>query len=538
MPVLGALHVSQPMQIVMQPAPDLTSSAPAELFAALVERASDSIFVKDLDGRYQAINPAGAAMLGCLPADVIGRTDADLLDPETLRKPRESDAAALSSDTLVTFETEGIYAGIPRTLSSSKGQVRDARGGVVGVFGISRDITRRKRIERRLALTQAVTAGLSRALTPAEVAEVIISEAVPALGASAGAVLELDRATGDLVLLRARGYPFHVEERLARVPPHPPCPLSEAARTGVPLFVDSARMWMDASAPPPAAQPESWAAIPLPGEGPCAGALALSFRDHTPFDESEKRFIETLGQQCGQALQRAHAYQAAMELVRAREQLLEMVSHDLRNPLQVITLSGKMLAAGFTEPAVAAETILRSAARMGRLIEDLLGAGKVQGGSVEVNQLPLDADELVEEAFRAFRPLATGTRVAVHYGLLAAGMRVSADRDRILQVFSNLVGNALRFTQEGSVTLSSRLHGEEVVFSVVDTGAGIPPTDLPRIFDRYYQADPSGAQHFGLGLSIAKGIVEAHGGRIWAESPPGEGASIHFTLPRALATEA
>jgi PAS domain S-box-containing protein len=518
------------MQVAMQPAPDLPSSAPAELFAALIESASDAIFVKDLDGRYQAINPAGAAMLGRVPAEVIGHTDAELMEPETLLRTLESDAAALSSDTLVSYETEGIYAGVPRTLFFSKGRVRDAGGRVVGVFGIARDITRRKRVEERLALTQAVTAGLSRALTPAQVAEVIIAEALPALGASAGAVLELDRATGDLVLLRARGYPFHIEERIARVPPHPPCPLTEVARTGLPLFVDSARIWMDASAPPPAAEPESWAAIALPGEGPCAGALAISFREHPPFDESERLFIETVGNQCGQALQRAHAYQAAMELARAREQLLEMVSHDLRNPLQVIALSGRMLAAGFTEPAVAAETILRSAGRMNRLIDDLVGMA--QGGSVELTQAPLNADELVEDAARAFRPLAMGTPVEVRCGDVATSVRVSADRDRILQVFSNLIGNALRFTEEGSVTLSSRLYGDEVVFSVVDTGAGIPPVDLPRIFDRYYQADPGVAQHFGLGLSIAKGIVEAHGGRIWAESRAGEGASIYFTLQR------
>jgi PAS domain S-box-containing protein len=524
------------MQLAMQPAPDLLpSSAPAELFAALIESAPDAIFVKDLEGRYQAINPAGAAMLGCLPADVIGRTDAELMEPETLRRTLESDAAALCSDTLLTYETEGIYAGVPRTLFSSKGRVRDPRGRVVGVFGIARDITRRKRAEERLALTQAVTAGLCRALTPAQVAEVIIAEVLPAVGASAGAVLELDRATGDLVLLRARGYPFHIEERLARVPPLPRCPLTEVARTGLPLFVDSADIWMDASAPPPAAEPESWAAIALPGEGPCAGALAISFREHPPFDESERQFIETLGHQCGQALQRAHGYQAAMEMVRALEQQLEMVSHDLRNPLQVIALSGRMLARGRSEPAVAAETILRSAERMGRLIDDLVGSGNAQSGLVELSLVSLKADELIEGAARAFCPLAAGTPVEVRCGEVATGVCVSADRDRILQVFSNLIGNALRFTEEGSVTLSSRLYGEEVVFSVVDTGPGIPPIDLPRIFDRYYQADPSSAHHFGLGLSIAKGIVEAHGGRIWAESRAGEGASIFFTVQRSPA---
>jgi len=224
---------------------------------------------------------------------------------------------------------------------------------------------------------------------------------------------------------------------------------------------------------------------------------------------------------------------------RMRQDLVAIVSHDLRNPLSAITSSVTLLervlpADAATRAPKYVETIARSAERMGRLISDLLDVASIDAGRLSVDPATRDVATLLADAIEMLRPVAAGKSIRLDAEPLPQPLAVHADQERVLQVLSNLLGNAVKFTREGGA-ISVRAEPEDALVrvSVIDTGPGISAEQMPHLFDRYWQAKRDGRLGIGLGLSIAKGIVEAHGGRIWAESTLGKGAAFHFTLPAA-----
>jgi signal transduction histidine kinase len=227
----------------------------------------------------------------------------------------------------------------------------------------------------------------------------------------------------------------------------------------------------------------------------------------------------------------------AREALRAREDLLAIVSHDLRNPLGVVLASTALLLKANLPPDKQdrarrqVEAIQRAGNRMNRLIRDLLDFASIQAGRLSVSKNPQDVAAMVAEVLEVMEPLAApkSQRLVAD---VAAGLEIRCDHDRVIQLFSNLIGNAIKFTPDGGeITVRAAPDREVVRFQVVDTGPGIPADELPHVFDRYYQAQRRNRDGIGLGLSIARGIVEAHGGRIWADSEEGQGSTFFFTLP-------
>ncbi len=231
---------------------------------------------------------------------------------------------------------------------------------------------------------------------------------------------------------------------------------------------------------------------------------------------------------------------ALRQAVRARDEVVAVVSHDLRNPLATISAASELLQkldVPRERQREHLEAIGRSAERMGRLIDDLLDVAAIEAGGMAVNMDPVPAETLLDDALQMARPLVRDRAVELKCDADGQLPPVDADRDRILQVFSNLVGNAVRFTPEGGcITLSARRENGEVVWGVEDTGPGIPAEDQEHLFDRFWKVDRSDREGAGLGLAIVKGIVEAHGGSVWVESTPGEGARFHFTLALSAST--
>ena len=186
-----------------------------------------------------------------------------------------------------------------------------------------------------------------------------------------------------------------------------------------------------------------------------------------------------------------------------------------------------------------AEKVERAAKRMTRLIEDLLDVTRVDSGRLSVEPEAHEGDQLLSDALELLRPLADEKSIRIERWAAEGLGMVLADRERVLQVFSNLGGNAIKFTpKSGRVTLTADLDGAMVRFAVADTGPGILEENQARIFDRFWQARKTDRQGAGLGLAIAKGIVEAHGGKIWVESEVGFGTTFFFTLPLAPAASA
>jgi signal transduction histidine kinase len=240
------------------------------------------------------------------------------------------------------------------------------------------------------------------------------------------------------------------------------------------------------------------------------------------------------------AMENARLYREAEEARQAREDLLAIVSHDLRNPLSSILTSVAILDKTTDDERVQkfAQTISRSAARMDRLIRDLLDFAQIQSGALTVEREVNDSESLIHDTVELLRPLAEQKQLRLETQS-DGDLDVSCDRDRILQVLSNVVSNAIKFTPEaGSVTLRVARSGGNAEFSITDTGPGIPAPELAHIWERFWQGTKRGRGSVGLGLSIAKALVEAHGGSIWAESRLGLGTTIHFTLPLASAAVA
>ena len=252
-----------------------------------------------------------------------------------------------------------------------------------------------------------------------------------------------------------------------------------------------------------------------------------------PFSEGDERVAALLAGYAGVSISNARLFKARVAATRAREDLLATVSHDLKNPLNAIHLAAGLLrrqsAAGTGDLL---DRIDRSVARMTGLISDLLDAAKIEAGALRVARQQVDAGVLVDSAAELLRIVAAARSVRLVPLLPARAVVVSCERSLILRVLSNLLGNAIKFSPEGSsVTVGvESVHGS-ALFTVKDAGPGIPPDLLPHVFDRYWQQKDGDRRGSGLGLYIAKGIVEAHGGRIWIESVPGEGTASHFTLP-------
>lgn len=236
------------------------------------------------------------------------------------------------------------------------------------------------------------------------------------------------------------------------------------------------------------------------------------------------------------------------EALEARDDVLAVVSHDLRSPLGAIMLNATTLLRSADAGEAGARfrrkcgLIVRSAERMTRLIDDLVDLASIRSGRLSITPRPEPVQELAQEAVLGFEAIAEERKVHLERrhgqgeagGPAAAHLTVLCDRDRVLQVFSNLIGNALQVTPPGGrITVQTEVRPEDVVFSITDTGPGIAPEELPYLFKRYWRSDKVHYKGHGLGLAIAQGIVEAHGGRIGAESQPGKGSTFFFTLPRA-----
>ncbi|HXI14055.1 MAG TPA: ATP-binding protein [Thermoanaerobaculia bacterium] len=229
----------------------------------------------------------------------------------------------------------------------------------------------------------------------------------------------------------------------------------------------------------------------------------------------------------------------ARQAVQARDRVLAIVSHDLRNPLNAITLSSSMLAeGGSTDEDLneQLEVIRLSAGRMNRLIEDLLDAARMEGGKpLPIDPSDVEVESILSEAIELFKTQTNAQQLALKTEMTPDVKKVIADRHRILQVLSNLVGNAIKFTPAGgTIIMAADTSNGMVRFGVRDSGPGIPKEHQDKIFDAYWQAKRADRMGAGLGLPIARGIVESHGGKIWVESEPGEGTTFFFTLPAVV----
>jgi PAS domain S-box-containing protein len=373
----------------------------------------------------------------------------------------------------------------------------DEIGQLAGAFNAMAEELRRKLV------------AVSEERTKLEAVVSSMNDAVVAVDAQ-GTLLLLNEASADLL-----GLPRDARGRRLRalLGEHPLCrAIEHAADRGTDVEEEL-------TLAPPGERLLEVHATPLRGlGGETAGAVAV-VRDVTEFRRSE----------------------------RLRRELTANVSHELRTPLTSIKGFAETLLAGAMTDEPTCRRFLAiidsEATRLMKLVDDLTDLSRLESRAVAMEPAPLCVDELIEEAVGRMRPQADRHGVTL-LTTVATGATVMADRDRVLQVLTNLLDNAIKFTPDGgTVRVAARLDGHDAVISVVDSGRGIPEEDLPRVFDRFYRVERSRSRlslrggeetgGTGLGLAIARQIVDAHGGRISARSRPGAGSTFTFTLPCA-----
>jgi signal transduction histidine kinase/DNA-binding NarL/FixJ family response regulator len=405
---------------------------------------------------------------------------------------------------------------------------------------------RAERVAHRERRLERLAAALAAASTPQEVAAVMMREGLAAVGASAGALLQLDEARAALALVRSAGPSSESLAAWALRPLEHATPFSSVIRSGRPLAIqDPARLreaFPDLSPGLPEAEASGLVVAPLVTDRGAVGVIALLFPAAGLPDGEEQEMLAECAGKCALALERSQLFQHEQRAreeaglaIRARDEVLGIVAHDLRSPLGAIAAFASVLEHADLAPqqrARAVDGIQDCVSQMDRLINDLLDITRIDAGALEIDPLPLDSGSVLRQAVLMVEAEAArrGIDLRLEAGDDLPGAR--ADGNRMLQVLSNLLANALRFTPPGgTIQVRAEALDGEVLVLVADSGPGIPREDQPHLFDRFWQGRGAHRGGAGLGLAIAKGIVERHGGRIGVESRPGEGSTFFFTLP-------
>lgn len=274
--------------------------------------------------------------------------------------------------------------------------------------------------------------------------------------------------------------------------------------------------------------------VPLSAGGQMLGALTMASTRAGSYTPEDLTLARDLAVRAAVSLEHARLYREAQQALRSREEVLAVVSHDLRNPLNSILLCAQLLPRSraseeqFTRNV---EGLRNTANQMSLLIEDLVNAGAIEAGRLSLHRMPHDLESCLLGVVDMLRPGAEKKHQHLEVDLEPGLPRVLIDPQRMRQVVSNLLGNAIKYTGEhGTITLSARREGEELIVCIEDTGPGISAENLPRLFERYWRVRGATQPGTGLGLYIVKGIIEAHGGRTWAESQVGKGSRFFFVL--------
>ena len=433
---------------------------------------------------------------------------------------------------------DGSYATVLDCCSLLRG--RD--GGVARVIGSMTDVSERTRQEETQRFLARAGAVLNESLDSEATLARLAGLAVPALADCC--LVDLARDGGGLRRV-ARAHADPARERALRETEggEPDPVVLGVIRSGQHVLVPHAEAAAGAG-DGPAAAPDglalrSWMVLPLSAHGRVLGAITLgSAGSGRRFGPADLLAAESLARRAALAIEHARLYADAQDAIRAREEILGLISHDLRNPLNAIQLTANLLLDRAEDRRAdnvrALEIIRRAAGQMNAMVQDLLDVSSLDAGRLALDRARHPPAALLAESRQVLEPIAAQKSVALECRAEEGLPPLSVDAPRLLRVIANLVGNAIKFTPEGgTVTLSAAADAGGVRFTVADTGPGIPPEQLPHVFERYWQARPGDRRGSGLGLDIARGIVEAHGGRITAESEPGGGAVFRFTLPAA-----
>jgi signal transduction histidine kinase len=405
--------------------------------------------------------------------------------------------------------------------------------------------------ERRAERLQAATEAFTGALSLSEVANLIVEQALAALGAHSGALaaVEPDGTSIRVVAQRGIGLPEGTSTPLGA-----PFPLCTAIRERRPVLLPSAeelaRDYPGLDALHADNGVRAIAAFPMVIGDRTIGGLLVRFNAPHELSAADRAFMNALSRIAAEAFERArlfdaerHARAAAEGANRAKAAFLASMSHELRTPLQAALGFAQLMRGGVYGPVTeqqseALERVERSQLHLRRLIDDILDFARLEAGRVRIDVEPVALDDLVPEVVRLVGPDVARKQLRLATKLPSDGQAVLADRQRLLQILLNLVGNAIKFTPAGGrVTVETTVAESRVAIHVRDTGVGIPADRLGAVFEPFVQVDDAltrTAEGAGLGLSISRDLARAMGGDVTVDSESGRGSTFTVELPRAM----
>jgi PAS domain S-box-containing protein len=523
------------------------------LARTVVDTASDAIFVKDARGRYLLINEAGARFAAKSVEDIIGKDDSELFANDDAQRVKSFDRAIMATGKAHSTEESVVVEGRERVFLSTKVPYRGRTGEVIGVVGISRDVTEQRRDDRASRLLSEATALLGSSLEYSATMAAVVRSAVPTLGDGCSVHI-IDEDTGALQMLAS----FHRDpakmaagwEVDRKYPPNPNTPhgAAEVIRTGVAeLIADTDdEIWHAfARSPEHLAMLRSFGirsllCVPMVARSKTLGAMTFAMVESgRRFRPEDVPLATEIARRAAIAIDHARMYELTRQAVTVREDFLSIASHELRTPLTALQISVQRLvrsaASGGGLNASSTSmlaTVDRSTRRLTQLVDQLLDISRLMSQRSTFEYEDVDAFELVPEVVSDAGDALANAGCAV--SVIGDGDGIGRwNRERLRRVVANLLSNAAKYGPGKPIEVAIHPSATTVQISVTDHGIGIPNEMQHRIFDRFERAVSEREYGgFGLGLWIAKQIVAGFGGRIEVDSTPGKGATFTVTLPR------
>jgi len=555
-PVLGADGRTRGMMSLIQ---DITQRKQAEeeqrRLTAILEATPDFVATFDPEGRLLYLNRRARQMLAISGDRIVEGPDATMIYPDR-------DAARILRDAIPTAIREGSWSGETTLLSRDGREIpvsqvilahRGPNGEVEFLSMSAREITELRKREEELRFLaeasnilvesleyEAALDGLVDLIVP-RLADFCIIDVVEESELHRLAVAHRDPEKAQLVSKLRNLTPEHDQ----LVGPQ------SVIRTGqLELVPDVTTAWIRAATRDEEhfrairdLDPKSIMIVPLAARGRTFGAITFALsqpgRQYGPDDIA---LAQELARRAALAVDNARLFEKSQQATRVRDEVLRIVAHDLRNPLNTIQLSAGLLREITPEDRERErkqlDIIQRSVERANRLIQDLLDVARSEAGTLAVETRPVETIPLMEEVIELHRGHAREKGLRLEASIPDRLPPIAVDRDRILQVFGNLIGNAIKYTEKGSITVGAAQQDGTVRFWVSDTGPGMSDEVLRHIFDPFWQARRAERAGAGLGLTIAQRIVQAHGGKLEVESRVGVGTTFSFTLPIAETSDA
>ncbi len=529
-----------------------------------------AIYTLDAEGRVSSWNAGAERIKGWSADEAVGQPYELFFTPEDRQAgvPAALLAAAVEEGTHRTSGWRVRKDGSRFYVEGSLTVLRDANGEVNGFAKITRDLTERLRAEEnerrliaekaaleaaqevnaRLSSLQRVTAALSQAASPEDVASAVLRECADAMGAAATAVYLLGPDGQRLELFAQQGHAPDRIEPYRSMPLEARHPVTDVARDREPAFYESAESWAErypalrATIQPGTLQAS--AALPLIAHGELLGVLGVRFTDRRPFDASERTLLTTIADVCAQAIDRARLFSgerearaAAEAASRAKDEFLAMLGHELRNPLAPISTAVQLMKLrGDDRSRRERDVIERQLLHLNTLVDDLLDVSRVARGFLSLSRAPIEVSQILSRAIEMASPLLEQRTQQLFVEAPESGLSIDVDALRMAQVVSNLLTNAAKYTPPGGhVWLSANREAGDVVIRVRDDGEGIGADLLPHVFDLFVQGPRTIARSeggLGLGLALVKNLVSLHGGTVAATSDgPGRGSEFIVRVP-------